>query len=109
MINRSLEDHFVIEIFISKCLGKTNNNTVFRVLYHHKLDLRLFLPVGLSTSLWWKGEMKDRGKEVYPRHVAEVAYIMSLENESLIGQRKLFKGYFACYYMVFKQFYETKL
>ena len=30
-----------------------------------KLDLRRFLPVGLSTSLWWKREMKDRGKEVY--------------------------------------------
>ena len=27
--------------------------------------------------------MKDRGKEVYPRHVAEVAYTMSLENGSL--------------------------
>lgn len=48
-----------------------------------KLYLRLFLPVGLSTSLWWMREMKDRGKEVYPRHVAKVAYTMRLENGSL--------------------------
>ena len=27
--------------------------------------------------------MKDRGKEVYPRHVAKVAYTMRLENGSL--------------------------
>ena len=84
MITRSLEDDFVIEICFSKCLGKNKQTTHF-LSFHIiiKLDLRLFLPVGLSTSLWWKGEMKDRVKEFYPRHVAEVAYTTRLENESL--------------------------
>lgn len=84
MINRSLEDDFVIEMFFSKCLGeKQTNNTFLSFHIIIKLDLRLFLPVGLSTSLWWKGEMKDRVKEFYPRHVGEVAYTMRLEDESL--------------------------
>lgn len=84
MITRSLEDDFVIEICFSKCLGKNKQTTHF-LSFHIiiKLDLRLFLPVGLSTSLWWKGEMKDRVKEFYPRHVGEVAYTMRLEDESL--------------------------
>ena len=84
MINRSLADLFVVEIFISKCLGRNKQTT--QLLSFHiiiKFDLGLFLPVGLSTSLWWKREMKDRGKEVYSMHVAEVAYTMSRENESL--------------------------
>lgn len=61
---------------------KQTNNTFLSFHIIIKLDLRLFLPFGLSTSLWWKGEMKDRVKEFYPRHVAEVAYTMRLENES---------------------------
>lgn len=62
---------------------KQTNNTFLSFHIIIKLDLRLFLPVGLSTSLWWKGEMKDRVKEFYLRHVAEVAYTVRLENESL--------------------------
>ena len=74
----------MIEICFSKCLGENKQTTHF-LSFHIiiKLDLRLFFPVGLSTSLWWKGEMKGRVKEFHPRHVAEVAYTMRLENESL--------------------------
>ena len=61
LINWSRQDHFVIEMF-----GKKQTTTQFLGFYIIiKLDLRRFLPVGLSTSLWWKREMKDRGKEVY--------------------------------------------
>ena len=83
MINRSLEDDFVLEFFLVNVWGKNKQTTHF-LSFHIiiKLDLRLFLPVGLSIFLWWKGETKDRSKEVYPRHVAEVAYTMSLVNES---------------------------